>query len=399
MLHLRNAHAGEVIDCIFDNCTKKFNNNNSLRSHFTLKHIKLNQCDLKSVNKIDNIRLEVSSDQSSTIEDLDDIEVEETVIEGKEDDEAEINIAEEEDNSFEDEDEQFFLMSYADFLNQLNNFHSIPNSIVQIIGEQYLKNYLQANHSKTASLRKSLEKNENNSEPEILRVINDFQSQDLFLSAQNKLDTEYKRTKVLKQNFNYVAPLEIILNEKEVKENKATKSVMHYIPIIESIRNLVEDPTFNYVLEKNVTENGSTLGDVKDGELFKKNAYFRKHPEALTLMLYSDAIEVVNPLGAGRGKHKVIQIFFTLCEIPKHQRSKIDRIQLVAVFKEKLIKQFGYQKIYHRLVEDLKILETGITVHQPVERVVKAGLLIHPADNLEAHGVGGYSMSFSSKDV
>ena len=116
-------------------------------------------------------------------------------------------------------------------------------------------------------------------------------------------------------------------------------------------------------------------------------------------MLYSDAIEVVNPLGAGRGKHKVIQTFFTLCEIPKHQRSKIDRIQLVAVFKEKLIKQFGYQKIYHRLVEDLKILETGITVHQPVERVVKAGLLIHPADNLEAHGVGGYSMSFSSKDV
>ena len=101
--------------CIFDNCTKKFNNNNSLRSHFTLKHIKLNQCDLKSVNKIDNIRLEVSSDQSSTIEDLDDIEVEETVIEGKEDEEAEINITEEEDHSFEVEDEQFFQMS-TDFL-------------------------------------------------------------------------------------------------------------------------------------------------------------------------------------------------------------------------------------------------------------------------------------------
>ena len=37
---------------------------------------------------------------------------------------------------------------------------------------------------------------------------------------------------------------------------------------------------------------------------------------------------LVNPLGAGRGHHKVIQIFYSLCEIPKNQRSKIDRIQL-----------------------------------------------------------------------
>ena len=31
----------------------------------------------------------------------------------------------------------------------------------------------------------------------------------------------------------------------------------------------------------------------------------------------------------------------------------------------------------------------------PVQRVVKCGVLIHPADNLEAHGVGGFCQSFS----
>ena len=68
-------------------------------------------------------------------------------------------------------------------------------------------------------------------------------------------------------------------------------------------------------------------------------------------------------------------------------------------FKEKLIKQYGYGRIYHQLVEDLKILEKGVIVYQPVQRVIKCGVLIHPADNLEAHAVGGFSLSFSSKDV
>ena len=91
----------------------------------------------------------------------------------------------------------------------------------------------------------------------------------------------------------------------------------------------------------------------------------------------------------------MIQIFFSLGEIAKQQRSKIDRIQLVAVFKEKLIKKVGFKKIYEQLVKDLKLLELGVTVHYPVQQIVKCGVLMHPADNLEAHGVGG----FSSKDI
>ena len=106
----------------------------------------------------------------------------------------------------------------------------------------------------------------------------------------------------------------------------------------------------------------------------------------MTLLLYSDGVELVNPLGAGRGKHKVIQIFLTFGEIPKYQRSKIDRIQLIAVLKEKLVKRFGFQKIYRRIVEDLKHLEKGISVSYPVERVIKCGVLLHPADNLEGKG-------------
>ena len=71
----------------------------------------------------------------------------------------------------------------------------------------------------------------------------------------------------------------------------------------------------------------------------------------------------------------------------------------MAVFREKMIKVYGYQKIYQQLVKDLLVLEAGIEVNFPSRRTVKCGLLIHPADNLEAHGVGGFSQSFSSKDI
>ena len=117
------------------------------------------------------------------------------------------------------------------------------------------------------------------------------------------------------------------------------------------------------------------------------------------MLLYSDAIELVNPLGAAKTKYKVIQISFILCDVPKHLRSRIDNIQLVAVFKEKLINTYGFAKIYQRLGEDLKTLEEGIVINYPIQRKVKCGLILHPADNLEVHGVGGFSRSFNAGEI
>ena len=50
--------------------------------------------------------------------------------------------------------------------------------------------------------------------------------------------------------------------------------------------------------------------------------------------------------------------------------------------KEKLTKKYSYAVIYRKLIEDLKKLEAGIEINTPEPRVVKAGLLLHSADNL-----------------
>ena len=227
--------------------------------------------------------------------------------------------------------------------------------------------------------------------------MDEFNKQDPFLEAQVDLGTAYKWKQFLVENFTHVEPIEILLNPDEKSSEKA---VVHYVPIIESVKNMLEDLSFNSVVENNVRgQNKDYLEDIKDGYYYKNNEFFKENPSAYTMLLYSDAIELVNPLGAAKTKYKVIQIFFTLCDVPKHLRSQIDNIQLVAVFKEKLIKTFGFAKIYQQLVKDLRKLEEGIIVNNPVRRIVKCGLILHPADNLEAHGVGGFSRSFNAGDI
>ena len=49
-----------------------------------------------------------------------------------------------------------FMMALCDFINRLTNFQFIPQTSVQIISEEYLKNYLKSNEDKASTLRKSV---------------------------------------------------------------------------------------------------------------------------------------------------------------------------------------------------------------------------------------------------
>ena len=286
MIHMRNQHSGEVVECIFEECEKKFNNPLGLRSHFSKKHIKLNLCRLKEANLLQPeifinhpVAPNLSEIELNNEPAADDVTVDINVedIDGEEEE--------------EEEPDEFFLMAYGDFLNRLANFHFIPQTTIKIISDEYLKNYKKSNVVKAERLKKSIEEVAGLTETETMKVIDDFQSNDPFLEAQMKLDTDYKRTKFIRDHFTYVSPQEIVLNPKAVKERNAKKSVMHYVPIVETFKNLIQDPSFCKVVENNIVSK-STLSDVKDGDLYKNNHYFQQNPEAYVMMLYSDAIEL-----------------------------------------------------------------------------------------------------------
>jgi hypothetical protein len=207
-----------------------------------------------------------------------------------------------------------------------------------------------------------------------------------FQDLQQDFKSYYFVEKYLKSSpaFKFSDPTEIRLGSEK-------NCTFQYISILETISTIIQDPTFS---PENPSEDGMLRG-VKDGSAYAENKFFQENKDALTIEIYSDAVELSNPLGASRGKHKIVNVYFSLAELPKSIRSKTENRFLVLSAKNIHLKSYR-QEIYKPLLEDLKKLEAGVIVDG---KLVKAGLLCHLGDNLEAHIVAGLSQCFSSSFV
>ena len=297
-----------------------------------------------------------------------------------------------------EQDENYLLAHYSNFLNKLANIKFVPQSTIQIVVNEFITNVKTSMKRVEQVLKNSLnslvpvEKSE--------KVIADVCGEDPCLAALSLLDTEYKRIKNIQTNAWYVAPKEIVLNREQIRYGES-KDSYHYVPIVESFKTLINDVSFKKMRTHESIEDicHGKYNDVKSGKHYKSNKYFNEHPDAYTLMLYSDAVEIKNPLGSAKGTYKLVQIFYTLGEIPRAQRSKVDRLQLVMVFKEKLLKKYSLHRLMKPLLKDLQVLEKGVVLDSYSNLTVRCGVLCYIADNLEASVVGGFSGSFSSRDV
>jgi len=339
--------------------------------HFLLKHKKPGNLRLKSIHHL-----------HPPVQDSSDLDVEvliQTNDEGvyldnneyfEDEDFHDDDISDEVTSESSIDEENMFTMHYADFLNRLAYFHHVPQTTVQKIANEYLENALKSRDVQEKKLRDALTTIASVDSKTVEDIIKHGNDDDSFLAAQQNLNSEYKRTKFIQENFKYVHPVEIVLNKDAVRRGEA-KDVIHYIPVTRSATILLEDVTLNTVFEEERNKDKvdrNVISDFVDGDAFKKNKFFKNNPGAYAAHFYSDSVEISNPLGAAKGKHKINQVFYTIAQIPKEQRSKIDRIQLCMVFKDKLIKQYGYDVIFKTLVEDLKKLEEGIVINYPVEQ-------------------------------
>lgn len=59
-------------------------------------------------------------------------------------------------------------------------------------------------------------------------------------------------------------------------------------------------------------------------------------PNRLGFATYADDVEVVNPIGAARVKHKVTLYYATILNVPWHLRSHLDHIYLIGVVLSKV---------------------------------------------------------------
>ena len=172
----------------------------------------------------------------------------------------------------EDESSEYYLEYHSDYLNRLCHFKHIPQTTIQEISDENIMNSKKSLERHIKSLRKALD-NAGVMQPSKDEIVNTVFNDDPFLKAQIQLNSEFKRTKYIQQSEYFVCPQEILLNKTAV-ERGLKKDVYHYISIVESIKTLVQDSSFNKMIAKRKMVNDGKIRDLKDGAAFKENEYF-----------------------------------------------------------------------------------------------------------------------------
>ena len=216
-----------------------------------------------------------------------------------------------------DDDYDYYFKYYAHFLNRLAYFKFVPQTTIQEIVHEYITSTKKSLKRQEKSLRwilteKGLEHDN------VDCIVSELIETNPYLKAQEQLNSEYKRTKFIQEDKNCFHPQEILLNHEQVRLGHR-KDVYHYVSIIDSFKCLVQDPKFIKMEQTatHVSNADEKLRDLKDGSRYQSCEYFKENRDAYTIILYSDAVECKNPLGAARGTYKVVQIYFTLSEVPK----------------------------------------------------------------------------------
>ncbi len=322
--HLKtHIREGRSISCPFQQCDKSFSVVSTFTAHVSRKH-----SDCLEVNLIDSVALPHGMNECT-----------EQHLEISQDFLCSDTDGLEQDTFGESVVEDQFLIHPALFYLKLQSKCLIPSSTVQIIVD-HLQEIHEMSHSHL--LFKLREKNcalevseaDINTIFEILKVKISFR-----LLNHKSLKLIKKERYFFKNTFNYVVPVPLCLGTNEAGK----ECFCQYFSIKETIGFLLQIDTgtehckqvFSGVRPHDV------LHDVWNGSNLKGNKLLNTDASSFSLILYLDALEVANPLGSSRKKHKLLCVYATLADIPPNHRSRIDQMQLVLICREQDFKYFG----------------------------------------------------------
>lgn len=372
MGHLKmHINDGITIKCGYLNCDKTYNKVNSFSSHVTKIHNakttvqKLSDSNIRS-NNVDSSNTVVESDNNS-IDNL-------------------LSVSDN-DQYYEQNNSDVFLMNLAHFFLKLEFKFSLPASTVQYIATEMCKMTKTNEKMIRNNLLIHLEQY-NISEEIITDIIDNSFKNNLFNIIEDFFATSFKRNKFYQENFPYVNPVQIPLSTQNGK-----KRFFHYVPLKDTLKQLFYNKTLTHELKFNLPENNSNVfRDFTDGSVFEENKFFQQNPGGLQLILYQDAFETVNPLGSAKSKYKILAVYLSIGNFPDRIRSHVNSMYLVALCKEKI---FDHHKVFGKIVEDLKEIET-VGIEFAPNQFIKGSLVFVTGDNLGSHGLGGFTENFST---
>ena len=387
--HLReHIHNGVPVGCPFKNCGRNFSVKSTFSSHLSRKH-RTWSLSLLSDSICESRSPDHSSDNFQCAE--------------QQGSHVEIDNKFEEDNLCDDcdtdtsllfvTDQDQFVHSLALFYLKLQSKFLLPSAVIQNIIDEFQQIHILGKARLLSKLKEkltALDIQENH----VSNLLKEISADDLFSACNTGiLRSDKTRKSFFKSHFGYVEPVEIYLGQ----DANATQRYCQYVPIDKSLVTLFKQESVKsqHAETRMLAHKPDVFEDVSDGSVFRSNELFRKQSSALRLILYQDAFEVVNPLGSGKKKHKVLAVYFTLADIPPFNRSNIDHMQLVLLCREADFKHFGHKAVFGNLIKDLKSLEeTGVTL--PDGNTLKGTLCAIAGDNLGSHAIGGFTENFST---
>lgn len=197
-------------------------------------------------------------------------------------------------------DESQFFKNVALFYLKLQAKCLLPSSVIQTIIEDFQEIH---DISQSHLLFKLKEKliTLGISEADTNNVTEVMKTENLFRTCNTQpLKTDQKRKTVFKNSFNYVEPVQICLGQNEAGK----ECFAQYVPIKQTI----DSPFHCQSVQEQYKQVHSSIGskdilkDEWDGKNMAKNVLFQTESSSLSLILYQDAFEVVNPLGSGKKK-------------------------------------------------------------------------------------------------
>lgn len=236
-----------------------------------------------------------------------------------------------------------------------------------------------------------LQKNGHNiSEPALGEVVSAVMDCNILYTSISKgaeLSTSKRRKTFIEQNYPCVMPVEYMLGQ--------SGHTSMYIPILLMIQELFKNTD---ILDK-ITETNVASGQYvscTDGSNFLENELLSTGDVTLPLQLYIDDLEIANPLGTSRKIHKLCAVYWVLANIPPKYRSALHAIQLALVVKVTDLRRYGYAAVFAPLLRDIYTLEKDGVFIERVGQNVRGTIFCVSADNLAAHGLGGFVESFKA---
>ena len=220
-----------------------------------------------------------------------------------------------------------------------------------------------------------------------------------FLNPLANVATTFRQNSVIRTQFGCVDAEEILIARticrKKCQGSKdffIKDNVFHYVPLIKSLEQFLSNPRILTMIEKGPQRcREGFFHDIVDGALLKSHPLFSNKPYALQIVLYTDEIEICNPLGSFASKNKLLMVYYTLGNIDPKYRSKLASIRLLAMARSADLRKSGVDVILNRIKEDLVALYNGVTIETVNgEKTVYGAMVTLCGDTLAQHELAGF---------